>query len=40
MERRVSYMENSNLIPPRVLDPTRVDYVTICGVDIPVTPEN
>ncbi len=40
VERRVSYMENSNLIPPRVLDPTRVDYVTICGVDIPVTPEN
>lgn len=27
---------NHNLIPDRIIDPSQVDYVTVCGVDIPV----
>ena len=27
---------NHNLIPDRIIDPAQVDYVTVCGVDIPI----
>ena len=30
---------NHNLIPDRVIDPSQVDYVTVCGVNIPVNGE-
>lgn len=38
VERRMEY-ENTPLagIPDRIIDPAQVDYVTVCGVDIPVT---
>ena len=37
VEGRFLYAEeNSNLLPPRIIDPAQVDYVTVCGVDIPV----
>lgn len=37
VEGRFLYAEeNSNILPPRVIDPAQVDYVTVCGVDIPV----
>lgn len=39
VEKRVLYAEShSNVIPPRAIDPAQVDYVTVCGVDIPVNP--
>lgn len=36
VERRLRYMKNSNLIPPRAIDPSQVKSVTVCGVEIPV----
>lgn len=36
VERRFQYMESSNLIPPRAIDPSQVKSVTVCGVEIPV----
>lgn len=36
VEGRFQYAENSNLIAPRIIDPAQVDYVTVCGVEIPL----
>lgn len=36
VELRFQYMEYSNLIPPRAIDPSQAKSVTVCGVDIPV----
>lgn len=36
VEGRFQYAESSNLIAPRIIDPAQVDYVTVCGVDIPM----
>ena len=30
---------NHNLIPDRIIDPNQVEYVTVCGVDIPLNAE-
>lgn len=38
LERCFSYRE-SGYTPPRIIDPSQVDHVTVCGVDIPVHPE-
>ena len=37
VERRMEY-ETTPIydMPDRIIDPTQVDYVTVCGVDIPV----
>ena len=37
VERRMEY-ETTSLygMPDRIIDPTQVDYVTVCGVDIPI----
>ena len=34
VEKRFQYAENSNLIAPRVIDPSQVDYILVCGVRI------
>ena len=34
VEEKSQYAENSNLIPPRVIDPSQVDYILVCGVRI------
>lgn len=37
VEGRFQYAdEHSNTVSPRIIDPAQVDYVTVCGVDIPL----
>ena len=40
VERRLEYKEDQvNGVPEQIIDPAQVDYVTVCGVDIPVAGE-
>ena len=40
VEGRFHYKaQNYNKLPDRIIDPAQVDYVTVCGVDIPVAQE-
>ena len=40
VERRLEYKEEQvNGVPEQIIDPAQVDYVTVCGVDIPVAGE-
>ena len=40
VEGRFRYKaQNYNKLPDRIIDPAQVDYVTVCGVDIPVAQE-
>ena len=34
VQKAFQYATNSNLIPPRVIDPSQVDYILVCGVRI------
>ena len=34
VQKAFQYATNSNLIPPRVIDPCQVDYILVCGVRI------
>ena len=34
VQKAFQYATNSNLIPPRVIDPSQVDYILVCGVHI------
>ena len=34
VEKKFQYMENSNLVAPRVIDPAQVDYILVCGVRV------
>ena len=34
VEKKFQYAENSNLIAPRVIDPSQVDYILVCGVRV------
>lgn len=37
VERRMEYEATPIYgMPDRIIDPTQVDYVTVCGVDIPI----
>lgn len=34
VQKTFQYAENSNLIAPRVIDPSQVDYILVCGVQV------